>query len=168
MLDAGQDATSPHVTIPRLSPAQHSPPHTPPCNLCLWTLAVLALLSFTARRRRRRGNQPYYGTGWMAPPPKYGNHGSDYQMNPQTGAGAGASAGTYPPPPQPPPAYGPQYGHGQPQPQYQYQYYGQPQQGQPQQYSGTMPASDQAYYGQQQQYHETGVQPPANTHQPGK
>lgn len=49
-----------------------------------------------ARRRRRRGTQPYYGTGWMAPPPKYSTH-QDYQLNQQN---AGSYSGN------PPPAYG--------------------------------------------------------------
>ncbi|RFU26351.1 hypothetical protein B7463_g9981, partial [Scytalidium lignicola] len=50
----------------------------------------------TARHRRRRNLQPFYGTGWMAKPPAYDN---SQNYNPQTGGygygGGGPSAPPY-------------------------------------------------------------------------
>lgn len=79
-----------------------------------------------------------YGTGWMAPPPKYGAHQNDYQLNSNTqGAGqawGGANYGN------PPPAYGQNAPH---QPQY----------------TGTTYNSNEGYYGH-------NVQSPPNAYQP--
>jgi len=48
----------------------------------------------SARYRRRRNRQPYYGTGWLAKPPAYNNSQS---YNPQTGyyGGGGPAAPPY-------------------------------------------------------------------------
>ncbi|RCI15602.1 hypothetical protein L249_3625 [Ophiocordyceps polyrhachis-furcata BCC 54312] len=101
-----------------------------------------------ARRRRRRGAQPMYGTGWMAPPGKYGDH----NMN----------NGYYgPPPPQQLQPYG---GGGPPA-------YGQQQYPQPTGTTGTNFHPNDGYYGdpsqqQQQQYGGGGVQAPPTAYQP--
>ena len=97
-----------------------------------------------ARRRRRRGAQPYYGTGWMAPGPKYGDSNQNgyqngYQMN-QGGGWAGAQ--NYQ---NPPPAYG-QSPNQQP-------------------YTGTAYDPNQGYYAPQQGQ-DTGVQSPPHAYQP--
>jgi len=111
----------------------------------LFFIVLLSCLSI-ARRRRRRGTQPVYGTGWMAPQGKFGNQhqmnnygqqnhpppGGDFQQQ--------QSYGGYPPAP-PPPAYG--------------------QQQQPQ-YTGTTFNTADGYYGAG---HQTGVQPPQGTYQ---
>lgn len=38
----------------------------------LFILIIFSLLFRNSRRRRRAGQQPMYGTGWMAPAPPYG------------------------------------------------------------------------------------------------
>lgn len=103
----------------------------------------------TARRRRRRGTQPMYGTGWMAPAGKH-DQNQAHQMN---GYNQGYQADYNQ-------AYGqPQGYYNTPPP------YGQQQQQQQQvpQSTGTTFNPNDGYYGQQQQY---GVQQPANTYQP--
>ncbi|PHH86127.1 hypothetical protein CDD83_10688 [Cordyceps sp. RAO-2017] len=117
--------------------------------LLLGLLLVLFSLSCIARRRRRRGAQPLYGTGWMAPAGKFGGHNSQQPMNTYQqgydGQGYGPQGG-YPPAP---PAYG--------QPQHA-------------QYTGTTGTTfnpNDGYYGdpaQQQQHY--GVQQPPNAYQP--
>ncbi|KAK7431118.1 hypothetical protein QQZ08_002399 [Neonectria magnoliae] len=113
----------------------------------LFLLVLLSCLAIS-RRRRRRGVQPMYGTGWMAGggPHKFGNHQNgqqmyDYNHNPnqQGGFQQQQAYGGYPPAP-PPPAYG--------------------QQQQPQ-YTGTTFNANDGYYGNQQ----SGVQPPQGTYQ---
>lgn len=90
-----------------------------------------------ARRRRKRGHRPYYGTGWMAPPPKYGAHQNDYSLNQnQQQQYSGQNYQN------PPPAYGQQY----------------PQQPQ---YTGTTFNPNDGYYGQ-----NSGVQSPPVSYQP--
>ncbi|KFH47214.1 hypothetical protein ACRE_018420 [Hapsidospora chrysogenum ATCC 11550] len=111
-----------------------------------WVLAGAALFIFlvlllscclVARRRRRRGTKPYYGTGWMAPPPKYGAHQTDIPLNQPGGNWAGGNNYQNAPPNYTPAHQG--------------------------QYTGTTfssPNNDNAdYYSPQQQY-------PPNTYQP--
>lgn len=120
------------------------------------------MISCVARRRRKRGITPYYGTGWMAPNGgKFGggNGRGDHQSypmdNPQSGHypsnnNNGAAAGYYNnsgggPTYNPPPAYGA----NEPQ------------------YTGTTFNPNDGYYGNQQQYN-SGLQSPPNTyHQDG-
>lgn len=95
-----------------------------------------------ARRRRRRGVQPFYGTGWMAPAGgKWGPNQNSHQMH---GYNSGYNANY-----QQPNAYGANY---QPPPAYGQQ--------QPQ-YTGTTFNPNDGYYGQQ----NSGVQPPQGTYQ---
>ncbi|KAF7550583.1 hypothetical protein G7Z17_g5625 [Cylindrodendrum hubeiense] len=112
-------------------------------------LLVLFSCLLVSRRRRNRGVQPIYGTGWMAPG-KYGNQPNNHQMydyNQQGGQFQQQQAyGGYPPAP-PPPAYG--------------------QQQQPQ-YTGTTFDANDGYYGQHNQQpppQHTGVQPLQGTYQ---
>lgn len=85
-----------------------------------------------------------YGTGWMAPPPKYGAHQNDYQLNSNVqGANqtwGGANYGSSPP------AYGQNAPH---QPQY----------------TGTTFNAHEGYYGNSQ-YPNANVQSPPNAYQP--
>ena len=113
--------------------------------------------SCLARRRRKRGVVPYYGTGWMAPNGKFNNGGGqNYPMNgqqagyynnnttggyyggnnPEYGGGGGA---TY----NPPPAYG---AHAQ-EPQY----------------TGTTMSPNDGYFGNAQ--YNSGLQSPPNAYQ---
>jgi len=119
-----------------------------------WVLAGIALVAFfvvllscclIARRRRRRGTKPMYGTGWMAPPPKYGAHQNDYQLNSNAQGYNNQSWG------------GANYGNAPPS-------YGQTQPHQPQ-YTGTTFNSNEGYYGNSQ-YPNAGVQSPPNAYQP--
>ncbi|KYK54342.1 hypothetical protein DCS_06299 [Drechmeria coniospora] len=103
---------------------------------------VFLTCSCIARRRRRRGTQPIYGTGWMAGGKPSGQDGqpmNGYQSgyNPQAYGQPGQNAGFAPPPP----AYGNQ---------------------QHPQYTGTTFNPNDGYYGQQQY----GVQQPASAYQP--
>ncbi|KAI9655052.1 MAG: hypothetical protein M1831_005012 [Alyxoria varia] len=106
-------------------------------------VAVVLLIFFlasciTARKRRRRGNAPMYGTGWMAP-----------QHGPVNYYGPGG--------PNAQPHYGNQQ-YQQPPPNYNASnagYYG----GQPQDQYG----QQGGYYGQQT---GTELQPPSGTYQP--
>ncbi|KJZ73673.1 hypothetical protein HIM_07006 [Hirsutella minnesotensis 3608] len=104
-------------------------------------LLVLFSCSCVARRRRRHGAQPMYGTGWMA----LGAGKHDGQNHYQAGYG--------------PQAYGQQQGYPAPPPAY-----GQPQQPQ---YTGTTFNQHDGYYGNAnappQQY---GVQQPPNAYHP--
>jgi len=115
-------------------------------------LLVLFSCLLVSRRRRRRGVQPMYGTGWMAPG-KHGNQHNNHQMHDynynqnQGGDFQQQQAyGGYPPAP-PPPAYGQQHQYPQ--------------------HTGTTFNTNDGYYGQnnQQSY---GVQPPDGTHQRGE
>lgn len=118
----------------------------------LFFLVIVSCLTLS-RRRRRRGVQPMYGTGWMAGggPQKFGNHQNGQQMhnynyNPNQQGGdfqQQQAYGGYPPAP-PPPAYGQQ----QQQPQY----------------TGTTFNTNDGYYGNQNQQ-QSGVQPPQGTYQ---
>lgn len=104
-----------------------------------------------ARRRRRRGAQPVYGTGWMAPTNgKYGVNQQQHEMN------------TYQQGYQPNQYQGQQggYDYSQQQPQGGY-YNSPPAYGQGQQNTGTTFNPNDGYYGQQQY----GVQQPANSYQ---
>jgi hypothetical protein len=116
-----------------------------------WILAGVALLIFLlvllsccclARRRRKRGTKPVYGTGWMAPPPKYGAHQNDHQLN-NAEQGWGQNQGQWAQPP--PPAY------GQPHPP---------------QNSGTAYAPNDGYYGNQNYPQQNDLQSPPNAYQP--
>lgn len=112
--------------------------------------ADLDSLRCMARRRRKRGHQPFYGTGWMAPPPKYGSHQNDYNMgnNQQQQQGgqqdhvyhhnSGWGAQNFQSPP-------PAYGNYQQNPQY----------------TGTTFNPHDGYYGQ-----NSGVQSPPASYQP--
>ncbi|CAG9971039.1 unnamed protein product [Clonostachys byssicola] len=110
--------------------------------LLLFFLFVMSLLSL-ARRRRARGAQPYYGTGWMAPVGKYGGPDGqnnsypmhDYQ-NHQNGYYSNGPVHN------PPPAYGTQAP----------------------QYTGTTFNPNDGYYGNQQ--YNGNVQQPQNTYHP--
>lgn len=70
----------------------------PPRGACCWmvrlTKGVANNRCITARRRRRRGYQPYFGTSWAARPGQYGqqNYNQPYYNNSNN--------------PAPPPAYG--------------------------------------------------------------
>jgi hypothetical protein len=108
--------------------------------ILLICIVSLVICSITARRRRRRGVQPFYGTGWMATGQKYGAHNQQqgYNMNayqqpqyPQQNNNQGWT--------NPPPAY------GQQQPQY----------------TGSTFRPSDGYYGDGQQ---SGVQAPQNTY----
>ncbi|KAH7328819.1 chitin synthesis regulation, resistance to congo red-domain-containing protein [Stachybotrys elegans] len=115
----------------------------------LIVLIIITLIScsITARRRRRRGLQPYYGTGWMATGQKYDSNNNGYPMNNYQ---QGGYQPTYP---QQQGAYG--GGWTNPPPAY-----GQPQQ----QYTGTpYNPNEGGYFGNEQQ---TGVQQPPNSYQP--
>jgi hypothetical protein len=104
--------------------------------ILLFLIVLLSCLCM-ARRRRKRGHRPYYGTGWMAPPPKYGAHQNDYSLNQnQQQQYSGQNYQN------PPPAYGQQY----------------PQQPQ---YTGTTFNPNDGYYGQ-----NSGVQSPPVSYQP--
>lgn len=125
-----------------------------------YVLAGVAILLFfiillsclcTARRRRKRGHQPFYGTGWMAPPPKYGSHQNDYNMNNNSNTGqqggqqdhayhhnSGWGAQNFQSPP-------PAYGNYQQNPQY----------------TGNSFNPHDGYYGQ-----NSGVQSPPASYQP--
>lgn len=100
--------------------------------------------SCLARRRRKRGVSPYYGTGWMAPNAgKFGAGGghNSYPMNNQQSgyyAGGGGGGATYNPPPA--------YGANEPQ------------------YTGTTFNPQDGYYGNQQ--YNSGLQSPPNAYQP--
>ncbi|KAI1083193.1 chitin synthesis regulation, resistance to congo red-domain-containing protein [Whalleya microplaca] len=102
-------------------------------------IVVILLIFFlwaciNARRRRRHGSQPMYGTGWMAGGPGQ----NQYYNNPQ-GYGQPQYGGNYPPPP-----------------------YGGPQnQSYPMdnQYTGTTFRTNDGYYAQNE-----GVQPPKNVY----
>ncbi|RDA87353.1 hypothetical protein CP532_2638 [Ophiocordyceps camponoti-leonardi (nom. inval.)] len=112
--------------------------------LLIGFLIVCFLFACIARRRRRRGAQPMYGTGWMAPPGKYGG-APDGNMNNMNNMNNGY--------------YGPQ-SYGPPA-------YGQPQYPQPTGTTGTNFHPNDGYYGdpsQQQQY--GGVQAPPTAYQP--
>lgn len=118
----------------------------------LFLIVLLSCLS-VARRRRRRGVRPMYGTGWMAPQSgKWGNTNqhqmNDYNQNysnyqaypPQNNGFQPQEAyGGYPAPP-PPPAYGQ---HQQPQ------------------YTGTTFNTSDGYYATG----AAGVQPPQGVYQ---
>lgn len=123
--------------------------------------------SCLARRRRRRGAQPLYGTGWMAPGGKTGGQGAEMN-NYQSGYN--------------PQGYNPQgydqqgvYNQGYDQQQQQQQPHGgftnpPPAYGQQQQhpqYTGTTFNPNDGYYGgdQSQQQQQYGVQPPQNAYQ---
>ncbi|KAF2115218.1 chitin synthesis regulation, resistance to congo red-domain-containing protein [Lophiotrema nucula] len=85
-----------------------------------WLVLVLVVLGFfllfvvcsciTARRRRKAGSAPYYGTGWMARPgqhnqsaqPYYNNKGVELQQ-PQPAYNRGDADNVYAPPAGPPP-----------------------------------------------------------------
>ncbi|PFH55514.1 hypothetical protein XA68_18128 [Ophiocordyceps unilateralis] len=103
-------------------------------------LIVFFLFACIARRRRRRGAQPMYGTGWMAPNGKYGGQDGNYNGQPQQGYGQPGFA------PPPPPAYG--------QPQYP----------QPTGTTGTNFHPNDGYYGDASQQY--GVQHPPTAYQP--
>ncbi|WYZ34702.1 hypothetical protein EsH8_I_000978 [Colletotrichum jinshuiense] len=81
-------------------------------------LLILILLGcMNSRRRRKRGVQPFYGTGWMSNNNNKHNQGTYAYNQPYNGQQQGY--GGYPPQPQgayqaPPPAYG----QAQQQPQY--------------------------------------------------
>lgn len=114
------------------------------CNRCV------------ARRRRRRGAAPLYGTGWMAPAGKQGEHNvqemHNYQQgyNPQSYQQGYYGQSSYNGYPNPPPAYGQQ------------------QQQQPQHTGQTFTPSE-GYYGdspQPQPQQQYGVQPPPSSYQP--
>lgn len=78
----------------------------------LFIIAVIVLLGCrNSRRRKNRGLAPRYGTGWMAPGPKYpqqNNPGGYGPPPPQYTAGPPQDQ--YPPPPNP---YGQQYNNNQ-------------------------------------------------------
>ncbi|KEY70665.1 hypothetical protein S7711_02265 [Stachybotrys chartarum IBT 7711] len=111
--------------------------------VALVLIATLIICSCVARRRRRRGATPFYGTGWMAAGRKYGgnNHNNGYNMNsyqptyPQYNAPNNTQGWS-----NPPPAY------GQQQPQY----------------TGSTFSPSDGYYGNGQ---TNGVQPPPTTYQ---
>lgn len=121
-----------------------------------WVLAGAVILFFillfviigciSARRRRKRGLHPMYGTGWMASP---GKHGGQYPPPQQQ---------WYGPAQQQQPQYGPPQYDGQTG---QYQYGMTPQQNP--QYTGTTFQTSDGYYGG----HNEGVQlqSPPNTYQ---
>ncbi|KAF4463102.1 hypothetical protein FALBO_10082 [Fusarium albosuccineum] len=111
--------------------------------LFILILSCLALRSFTARRRRRRGVQPFYGTGWMAGGNNkpWGNQ-NNHQMYNYNNQGGGYN-----------PDYPQQHGYGAPPPPPAYQ--------QQPQYTGTTFNPQDGYYGQQ----HSGVQPPQGTYQ---
>lgn len=77
--------------------------------LVIFLCATMACIN--SRRRRKRGLNPMYGTGWMAPNSKYGG---PHPPNQQWASGYGNNA-------PPPPPYG-----GPPQQQYGGSPYGQP------------------------------------------
>lgn len=117
--------------------------------IAILVIATLIICSITARRRRRRGATPYYGTGWMAAGSKYGGH----QNNAHTGYNMNNYQPTYPQHnapggyqnhnqgwSNPPPAY------GQQQPQY----------------TGSTFNPNDGYYGNGQ---TSGVQQPPTTYQ---
>lgn len=102
-------------------------------------LFIVGLFAFAclARRRRRRGAKPMYGTGWMVPAGKYNGGQVAQEMNSYQ---PGYNQGYAPPPPPPVPPE-----------------YGQPQQ---QQYTGTTGTTfspNNGYYG--------GVQQPPSAYQ---
>ncbi|KAL1977249.1 hypothetical protein VTN31DRAFT_108 [Thermomyces dupontii] len=78
-------------------------------------LAFFLIACINARRRRRRGLTPYYGTQWMAPqhppPPPYQQHPNDPQQSPPPPQYSSGQYGqpswgqTYELPQQPGPAY---------------------------------------------------------------
>jgi len=71
-------------------------------------VVLVLLLSCTclARRRRSRGVQPMYGTGWLAGGNKYNTaYPQQYQQYPMNNYGGGYGGGGYA---NPPPAYGQQ------------------------------------------------------------
>lgn len=105
------------------------------------------MCSCTARRRRRRGTQPVYGTGWLAPG---GKNNNQHQMNnyPQ-----GNYNQTHPQ----------QYEQGYAAQQGGY-YNAPPAYGQQAQNTGNTFTPNDGYYGQQPQQ-QTGVQPPQSTFQ---
>ncbi|AEO70460.1 bdce4a97-2a53-457e-89df-975331b11304 [Thermothielavioides terrestris] len=56
--------------------------------LILLAFIIFAILFRNSRRRRRQGQQPLYGTGWMAPAPAYYPPPPQYsQQDPNTGPG---------------------------------------------------------------------------------
>ncbi|KKA29134.1 hypothetical protein TD95_003483 [Thielaviopsis punctulata] len=65
--------------------------------LCFYVLACV-----NSRRRRSRGQQPIYGTGWMAPQPQ---QLPKYSQNPEPGHQRWNSQQPPPPPPPPPNGY---------------------------------------------------------------
>lgn len=75
--------------------------------IVLFLLAFIACSCVTARRRRRMGRSPFYGTGWAAGNQQYGNAQPYYNNN----------TNQYAPPP--PPEYSPNVPNGH------QQYYGQ-------------------------------------------
>lgn len=122
----------------------------------LFFIVFLSCLT-VARRRRRRGTNPVYGTGWMAPQgAKWGTQNQHQMHNynqqgyqnypPQGGDYQQQSYGGYPPAP-PPPAYGQQ----QQQPQY----------------TGTTFNTNDGYYatGATGGHQQSGIQPPQGTFQ---
>lgn len=123
--------------------------------IVLFLIAFLSCLGI-ARRRRRRGIQPFYGTGWMAPQGgKWGtqnqhqmhNYNQGYQNYPPGGNFQQPGYGGYPPAP-PPPAYAQ---HQQPQ------------------YTGSTFSPNDGYYGTAATGgQQTGVYPPQGVHQRGE
>ncbi|KAM5351731.1 hypothetical protein ACJ41O_004454 [Fusarium nematophilum] len=114
-------------------------------GICIFLFILALSCCLTARRRRRRGVQPVYGTGWMAGGKPWGGQNNHQMHNYGNTQPQGYNQDYnqqqygYGPPP-PPPAY------GQQQPQY----------------TGTTFNSNDGYYGQGQY---SGVQPPQGTYQ---
>lgn len=110
--------------------------------LVFFIIVLVILGCISSRRRRKRGLQPMYGTGWMAPGNKFGQQG---QQGQQWGGGYQYGA---------PPAY------GQPA-------YGQPAYTQPpaqNQYTGTTTYNqNDGYYGGQS--NDVPLQQPQHTYQ---
>lgn len=106
-------------------------------GVILLVLFLTLMCLITARRRRGRGQKPYYGTGWMATGKQWGGHNNPNHYNNYNMNGYGQQ-NTYQGNYNPPPAYGVQQ----------------------QQYTGSTFNPNEGYYGQQQ----TGVQSPPNAY----
>lgn len=108
-------------------------------------IVLIFLTCCRSRRQRRRGRQPMYGTGWMAP------QNGKFGVPPQQHQGWGSQGGYH------------MQGQAPPPPPYPQEHYGQQQ-------GGYGPPPGQEGYGQSPYAGyapvETGVQQPPNAYQP--